>query len=461
MKDIKGTTRVCGLIGKPVEHTCSPAIHNTLSELLSIDEAYVPFLVDSNEALEKAVKGAYALNVLGLNVTVPYKNEVIKHLCEVDELAASIGAVNTLVYTDNGYKGYNTDMLGLGRAMEEKGIAIEGEEVLILGAGGAARAVAFLCVQKKAKNIYILNRTVAKAEEIVKEIGQENVFALSMDAYKNWLDKPEYKKHFLVIQATSVGLSPNDNDVIIDDKRFYELVLAGQDLIYKPANTRFMQLCVEGGASAYNGLDMLLYQGIIAYELWNNISVSRDVSKKVHKALEEAIKPAKGDNMVLVGFMGCGKSSLGMKLSYRMRRSIIDTDKWIEQKEGMAISEIFATKGEAYFRELETKCIKELIRTCKGKIISTGGGMPVKEENRELLKQLGTVFYLKVSPKTVYERLKNDTTRPLLQTPNPLQTIEELLGKRKSAYEACADVIVHNDGNDLKKTMNFMERKMR
>lgn len=159
----------------------------------------------------------------------------------------------------------------------------------------------------------------------------------------------------------------------------------------------------------------------------------------------------KKNNIILIGFMGCGKTSVGIKLSYRLKHTFLDTDKQIERKRGRSISEIFATDGEAAFRQMETDCLKELIADegSSMQIFSVGGGTPVKEENRGLLKQLGTVIYLKVSPDVVYERLKEDTTRPLLQTENPKARIEELLSARKDAYEGAADVIIEVDEKSL------------
>ena len=140
---INGHTRTCGLIGNPVEHTMSPLIHNTLARMLSHNLVYVPFHVEEGK-LQDAVRGACGLNILGMNVTVPYKSQVMRELAQIDPLAAKIGAVNTLVRCENGFKGYNTDMPGLYRAMCSENIQIEGQEVILLGAGGAARAVAFL-----------------------------------------------------------------------------------------------------------------------------------------------------------------------------------------------------------------------------------------------------------------------------------------------------------------------------
>lgn len=148
------------------------------------------------------------------------------------------------------------------------------------------------------------------------------------------------------------------------------------------------------------------------------------------------------DNIILIGFMGCGKTSVGIKLSYQMKRTMIDTDKWIEQKQKMTVSEIFEVYGENTFRQMETECLKELICTADKQIISVGGGLPMREENHSLLKELGKVIYLKAAPETVYERLKDDTTRPLLQVEDPMERIRSLMEQRSPVYEKCADMIV-------------------
>ena len=280
---INGKTYTCGLIGNPVEHTMSPVIHNTLAEKMNLNMVYVPFLVQQD--LAAAVKGAYALNVQGLNITVPYKSDVLESLVSVDDLAQNIGAVNTLVKTEGGYKGYNTDMSGLYRAMTSYGIKIEGEEIILLGAGGAARAVAYLCVYYKAKKVYLLNRTIEKAKSIAEEIqlrtGKDIIVPMQLEDYKQL---GERKK--LCIQATSVGLSPHDNEVIISDKEFYEKIHTGYDLIYRPTNTKFMQLVKEQGGQAYHGLKMLLYQGIEAFEMWNQVKVEDSLCEYVYEVMK-------------------------------------------------------------------------------------------------------------------------------------------------------------------------------
>ena len=277
---IDGKTRTCGLIGNPVEHTLSPIIHNTLAEMFGHNLVYVPYPVETGR-LGAAVEGAAALQLLGLNVTVPYKSEVIPFLQEVDPLAAAIGAVNTLVSINGGYKGYNTDMEGLYRAMETEGIRIDGEEILLLGAGGVSRAVAYLCAVKGAERVYLLNRTLDKAERVAKEVndaaGRQVIVPMALSAYNSLPDK-----RFLAIQGTSVGMYPNVSDVLIREDDFYNRIHTGFDLIYTPWETTFMKGVKEHGGYACNGLKMLLYQGIIAYELWNGVEVSEEDAGAVY-----------------------------------------------------------------------------------------------------------------------------------------------------------------------------------
>lgn len=285
---VGGHTKTLGLVGNPVEHTKSPVLQNFLAKRMNVDVCYVPFHV-SDGHLEAAVKGAYALNILGLNVTVPYKSDVIEYLVDIDDMAKRIGAVNTLVRTDGGYKGYNTDMPGLYRAMCHDGVFMEGKEVVILGAGGVARAVAMLMLEKGAKGVIILNRSLGKAQTIAKEVnaqaGYEFVRAYETTDYPKALGDARY----IVVQATSVGMSPDIDAAVIEDIAFYHLVEAGYDLIFNPADTKFMQLCRTAGAKAYNGAKMLAYQGIIAFELWNQVQVSTEIAKECVDHLLEAI----------------------------------------------------------------------------------------------------------------------------------------------------------------------------
>lgn len=286
--EINGYTRVCGLMGNPVEHTMSPVIHNTLSEKLGKNLAYVPFHVPAGHVKE-AVEGAFALNLLGMNVTVPYKSEVIPFLKDIDPLAEQIGAVNTLVRTEGGYKGYNTDMPGLYRAMCEDGVKIAGEKVLILGAGGVARAVAMLLARKDAAEILVLNRSVDRAAAVAEEVngiaGRQLVKAMPLAEH----DRLPAEEKYLAIQATNVGMFPNVEDVVIEEDAFYEKIHTGYDLIFNPSETRFMQKVKCSGGRAFGGMKMLLYQGVIAYELWTGVQVGKELAAEIYARLTGAV----------------------------------------------------------------------------------------------------------------------------------------------------------------------------
>ncbi len=280
-------TKLCCLLGNPVEHSISPLIHNTLAEKLNINLAYTAFKVEADN-IKAAIEGAEALGILGMNVTVPHKCAVIPYLDEIDDLADKIGAVNTIVTTENGYKGYNTDIIGLGRQLCEEGIMIKGREVIILGAGGASKAITFLCAQEGAAKVYLLNRSIDKAAGLAKEVNRYfNDIVVPMEL-KDYDKLPKGK--YPVIQTTSVGLYPNVDNAPIEEDEFYDLVEAGVDIIFNPAETRFMQLCRKHGAPAYNGLKMLLYQGVAAFELWNGVKVSDETAKELLALMEKEMQ---------------------------------------------------------------------------------------------------------------------------------------------------------------------------
>ncbi|MCR5357144.1 MAG: shikimate dehydrogenase [Lachnospiraceae bacterium] len=289
MININGHTSVYGIIGNPITHTMSPAIHNTISRAMGIDSVYVPFV--ANDDLKSIVRGLYSLGVKGINVTVPYKTDIIYELCGLEPLAMEIGAVNTLQYTEHGYYGFNTDILGLKRELEDEKISLQGRDAVILGAGGAARAVAFLCASQEASSITIINRSLNKALEIRADVAayaaknglqqlSQNVNALTLkEAGRAVTDG------CIAFQCTNVGLSPNDDTCVVHDGSFYRRVAVGVDLIYKPAETMFMKYVQSAGGAAYNGLKMLVYQAVSAYEIWHGVKVPDVVVYDVERSL--------------------------------------------------------------------------------------------------------------------------------------------------------------------------------
>ncbi|MCI9053335.1 MAG: shikimate dehydrogenase [Lachnospiraceae bacterium] len=285
MREVDGRSRVCGLLANPIEHTLSPFIHNHLTEKLGIDMVYVPFKV-GQEGIKMAVQGAYALNILGLNVSVPYKEKVMDSLLEIDENAKKIGAVNTLVRIEEGYKGYNTDYLGLKKALESDGFFIKGKEVIVLGAGGAAKAVLHLCGLEEVKRVYVLNRTEERAKKVAQETNKnfqrEFVIPMKCEEYKK-LPQKEY----LAIQTTSVGMYPNIEQAIIEEEDFYQKLSGAYDIVFNPTETKFMKNAKKANVKTANGLKMLLYQAIIAFELWTEQKVKEEIAEWVYNLLEE------------------------------------------------------------------------------------------------------------------------------------------------------------------------------
>lgn len=445
-----------GIFGNPIKHTLSPVIHDTISMALNLNERYIPFHIEDN--LNLAVKDAYDRGILGLNITVPHKQSVMEYLVEVDEAAKAIGAVNTLVRTKKGYAGYNTDMPGLARAIESEGVSLENKKIIILGAGGAARAAVYMCIKYGAKKVYIINRTVENARRIADDMKAAfcmydshdkkskcpEIYAVAAEKFQEIpIDK------YIFIQCTSVGLHEGDGLPVVDDAEFYRMALFGVDLIYNPAKTPFIKLLETLGIKNMNGLKMLLYQGIMSNELWNKKIVDKDTTDKVYRALCAAVYGT-GNNIVLVGYMGSGKTTIGKYISRELGYEFIDTDEYIMKKEGLTVNDIFAKKGEEYFRTLETDAIRELGNSLHNTVIATGGGLPMRDENRRLIKALGTVYYLKTGADTIFRRISGNEDRPLLMCENPYERICSMLNERESAYLCSADVVIYTDNKSVK-----------
>ena len=276
---IDGKTKVIGIIGDPVEHTGSPAIHNFLAEKLGDNVVYVPFHVDRGN-LAEAVRGAYGLGITGLNVTVPHKQAVMAEVTELDDAALEIGAVNTIAVSKKGYKGYNTDFSGFMRQMDHDSVIAYNREVIMLGAGGAAKAVMYALQKTGASKIYVLNRSKSKANEIFGK--SKNVEILGFDEWEKIPKSPDH----ICIQCTSVGLSPHDDECVIKDDAFFDLVETGVDLIYVPRETVFMKKLGERGKKAYNGLRMLMYQAVASYEIFMDREVPAQVLEELYEELD-------------------------------------------------------------------------------------------------------------------------------------------------------------------------------
>lgn len=280
-KSISGKTKICALIGDPVEHSMSPVMHNTAFQKLGLDYLYIPFQVKP-EGLPQAVAGLKGLNVAGFNITIPHKVAVIPLLDVLDPLAEKIGAVNTVVNNNGKLRGYNTDAEGFLRALLERGIYPQGKNIVILGAGGAARAIAYILAEKGAR-LTVLNRQQELdwaeniAQLILDELHQEiKVFELSNIV--NMLPGAN-----LLVNATSVGMSPGD-DVSPVPAGLLDKVPAVFDVVYNPLETKLLKEAAAAGAQTIGGVDMLVWQGALAFEKWTGQRAPVDLMRK------EAIK---------------------------------------------------------------------------------------------------------------------------------------------------------------------------
>jgi shikimate dehydrogenase len=283
---VSGTTQMCGLIGDPVAHSVSPAIQNAAFGELKLDYAYVPFRVEAS-SLGEAVRGIRALNLRGINVTIPHKVAIIPYLDELDGLARDLGSVNTVV-NQNGYlKGYNTDAAGFLMALAVEKVSPRGKKIVLLGAGGAARAIAFVLADRGA-HLTILNRHAQAAQELAgrifgtfrREVGG---LELNPDNLKKSLAEAE-----MIVNTTSFGMNPETGLSPVPG-RLLRKDLITFDIIYNPAKTRLLVEAEKKGAQIIGGIEMLVQQGSAAFELWTGQRAPLEVMRRA--ALE-----ALGDN---------------------------------------------------------------------------------------------------------------------------------------------------------------------
>ena len=390
-----------GLIGKPLGHSWSPEIHKYLTgadyKLWEIDEGELPGFMKRRD-------------FDGINVTIPYKASVIDYLDEIDEAAGRIGAVNCIVNRDGRLKGYNTDCIGLLKMMKRR--SAKGKAA-ILGTGGASKAAEEVC-----RNLGIDFEKVSRSEregcityEELKQRGDEFT---------------------LLINATPVGMYPNEDETPVDVSQFGRLGLV-VDIVANPVRTRLCYEAEQHGIPAVGGLEMLVYQALAAEEIFTGETLPE---AKADECVEKLL--AERRNIVLIGMPSSGKSTVGRLLAERLDREFIDTDDEIVSRAGRPITEIFAEDGEAEFRKIEREACESFSKK-SGLVIACGGGVVEFEENMRRLAYNGIIIYLDRS----LELLTPTESRPLSQDKEKLAGIYE---RRKDLYERYSDIRIRNDG---------------
>ncbi|UTB33352.1 MAG: shikimate dehydrogenase [Methanobacterium sp. ERen5] len=265
---ITGKTNVFGIIGDPVEHSLSPGMHNAAFKELGLDNIYVPFQVKA-EHLEDAIFGAQSLGVKGFNVTIPHKTEVINYLDYLDIAAGLIGAVNTIEFGKDGAVGHNTDGIGAVMAIEEV-TPVKNKKVVILGAGGASRAIAFQLLLSGVDNLVIANRTVEKADELKNDLVEK----LDHEVRVSGLDEnltQELSDTAILINTTPVGMYPNVNEKPVVTAEMMHPDMVVNDIVYNPLKTGLLNEADKAGAKSISGIKMLMYQGVESFKIWTGI----------------------------------------------------------------------------------------------------------------------------------------------------------------------------------------------
>jgi len=262
---LDGTTKIYGIMGKPVSHSLSPAMHNAAFQAHGLNKVYVAFEVTD---VVRALDGFRAIGVGGVSVTIPHKQVVIPHLDAIDPVAQKIGAVNTLLIEDTHIRGYNTDWIGANQALEMI-VDLPASTVLVLGAGGSARAIGF-GLQEKGATVILANRTLAKGQALARDLNcecypLEGIKDLEVDA---------------LVNATSVGMTPNVDATPVA-KAFLKNIPAVMDIVYSPLETRLLKEAKQLGCKTVNGTDMLLFQGVAQFELWTDRKAPVDVMREI------------------------------------------------------------------------------------------------------------------------------------------------------------------------------------
>ncbi len=279
--DVNGKTRIFAVIGCPIEHSVSPQLHNSIYRELGMNCIYVPFRVEPG-CLEAAVRGFKALNVAGFNVTVPHKQSIIPLLDEIDAEAELIGAVNTVKNENGRLCGYNTDAEGFARAFrEESGTGFRDKKVAILGAGGAARALAIKIALEGAAQVGIINRTEEKARDIARLVNEKTGGAALAAKYGSLESREIFAGSDIVINTTPVGMYPELDRCPLDDTYDFHAGQIAYDAIYNPAKTLFLSRAEQKGCIAVNGLRWLFYQGIYAFEIWTGKRLDEEIAAKL------------------------------------------------------------------------------------------------------------------------------------------------------------------------------------
>ncbi len=395
-----------GCIGEHLSHSFSKEIHNALA-----DYDYKIKEIERENLEDFFIKRDFK----AINVTIPYKQEIIPFLDEISDEAKKINAVNTVVNRNGRLYGYNTDFYGLKALIERKGVSLKGKTVLILGSGGTSNTAAAVAEFMGATDIKKVSRN-AKDGYITYE-----------EAYCKCADFQ------VIINTTPCGMFPNIGNSAVDLNKFTSLE-AVFDAVYNPLKSKLICDAQNKGVVASGGLYMLVSQAAYAVEKFIDAPVNEQAVEKVYKDLYKNKM-----NVVLVGMPGSGKTSVGKAISEKLSKSFLDTDDLIVESQNKPIPQIFSEIGEKGFREIEKKEIFS-VSTRNNCVIATGGGAILNEDNTEILKENGRIYFIN----RPLEMLVATDDRPLSSNKDDLV---KRYNERYSLYLKCADAVIDGSGS--------------
>jgi shikimate dehydrogenase len=431
-----------GVIGDPISHSLSPHIFNFIAHEEKRSIHYLAYEVNEQTGkffLDSKMKEDH---YLGFNVTLPLKELFLEDIHFLSPEVKALGALNVLHFIGNEIYGFNTDIIGIQKTFEDNHFKVEEKNCFLIGAGGSAKAVAFVLGTLKAKSVLILNRSERNKELALKftDLFPHTKWMTAKDLTDEHIKNGPFD---LIVNSTPLGMFGKD-----PGKTFFESLslltftkdALAFDLIYNPEQTTFLIKAQSLGLKTTGGLGMLIDQALATWKIWvGDLKDEKELHLKLKNFLNGILFLRQNENLIyLTGFMGVGKSTVGLELSKLLGRSFLDLDTMIETSEKSSISEIFSIKGESYFRDLERVTIEKSSHT-NNSVMALGGGALMNEKNFKVITNSGYLIYLSANETTLLERLTQDhQERPILANlslDEKSKKIKELLNQRMTIYQ--------------------------
>jgi shikimate dehydrogenase len=412
---------IFAVAGNPIFQSRSPRMFNAAFRKLSLDAVYTRLAAST---AGEVIATARDVAIDGLNITSPFKADIIPYLDEVDADAEKVGSVNTVVHRMGRFIGYNTDVAGVLGALKENGFEPAGKQAVVLGAGGAGRSATFALLSSGAQ-VVLVNRSFEKAHEAANVLGCS---ALPIER----LDEALKKAHLLISAISS-------------EERVIEPSLLSTELTLLEANyarpTALIQDATRAGCRVVDGRLWLLHQALPAFKHFTGVSAPVDVMRKT--LWKKSWAPHR--NIALIGCMGTGKSTIAREIAALAGMTVVDIDKAVEEKAGLSIAEIFDREGEESFRVMERAEVQKLWNVSHA-AVSCGGGAVLNKRNVQTIRSTSVPVWLWADARTILARIGDTCTRPLLNGQDPERRLQTLLGERRFLYASAADFLINTEG---------------